>query len=120
MAYTQLPASVFLALTTNGVANTDTTHTLVAAPGVGQRLRVSALGYSYAPANTGVVELRSGLAGNLFFGLDAGPTGPGAELIIPEPGYALAGNQALTGISRSNVITQAFRVWVYYYTELLS
>ncbi len=117
MAYVRPPTGFFTSLNTSGVVNTDITHTLLAAPGAQNAYRVSLICMSYAPANTGVVELRSGLAGNLAVAMAAGPTGPGNQMEIPEPGYLLAVNQALTIISRSNVVTQAFRVVVWYYID---
>lgn len=119
MGYPQPPRSVFFSANTNGVANTDTTHTLVASPGAGFGLRVSFIGMSYAPNNTGNVELRNSVAGEFQHCMQCGPTGPSSQLLIPGPGFALGAATALRTVSRSNVITQAFRVAVYYYIDTL-
>jgi hypothetical protein len=120
MPYLIQPTPVFAALNTSGVINTDVTHTLVGAPGLGLAYRVSFVCISYAPSNTGAVEIRNGTSGEFQIAMECGPTGPGDWRILPPPGFLLAANTALRVVSRSNVVTQAFRILVHYFIDNLS
>ncbi len=118
MGYSFPPLVVNVTVNTNAVANTNTTHTLLAAPGAGKAYRI--VGYRVAGVPAGTGNVRSELQGAGVTGSIAHmqyPPGGSDDWHAPDPGVQLAANEALQEIDSSNVVSQNLRMIVYYYLD---
>lgn len=111
------------AFTTNAVALTSTTHTLVAAPGVTSAFRVAQV------IATVDADVTPGSLLQLFF-RDSTPTGFG-RLVISDtqpiaiweplfPGRLLGANTSLQIVSTCSNPAQGFRIDAYYFVDQVS
>lgn len=118
--YSRPPNVDLVAFNTNAAANTDTTTTILAAPGAGLRYRIAFIDVFYNQSVTGVTRHQFS-AGP--WGCSIGAPGQGGDSRhknFPEPGITLAANTALTDTHASSVATQGMRVVVGYYIDRIS
>ena len=104
--------------TTSAVALTGTDVTMVAAPGVGSRIRVYGIHIVSKPDNTGAVRvtLKEGTTGTVRGGYSTGTNRQGEHVIYPW-GLPLAENNAAVLRNDSNVASQAINQTIDYVIE---
>lgn len=94
-------------LTSSPVANTTTTPTVIAAPGVGFTLRILAVALTGFPNNGAGADLFAAITANLLAPLMVQQGGSRhATFGFPEPGHAIGPNTACVLSVNSNLVSQ--------------
>jgi len=106
------------AITTNAVANTQTSTALVAAPGAGKRIRIYGIGIASKPNNTGAIRcIFRDTAGTINYWTLGIATSRGSNQIWFPNGIPVAVNTAIEARHDSDVVSQPFNCNIAYVIE---
>lgn len=110
--------TVRAAITTNAVANTQTTTAMIAAPGAGLRIRIMSYSIGSKPNNTGAIRALIQNGGGSNFDVLGVPTGRGAG-VTPNlgPGIPFPANDSVNAVHDSDVASQPFNLIIHYVIE---